>query len=490
MRWMGRLRINQKIFGTIFAALIFLALVLGSIIWDSLTSMMAEELKKRGANIAHNIAALSSDYILTDDQFSLHLLISQAQKTNEDVRYILVINSNNGLVGDTFSGQLPRGIRTAHLPDGSNRQQAATLLTDEGRIHDILVPIEGGDVGFVRVGMEETQARAYIFMKIGELIVAALVVCAATAGITYYVTRFITKPINNLVAVATGISAGKLSLRAQVTSDDEVGKLAQAFNEMANNLIDSNIEVEKLLIELQHKDRLRDTLILKLLSAQEDERKRISRELHDETSQALTSLMVTMRVLADEAKDAEQRELLYASRDMAAGILREIRDLAVELRPPILDELGLIPAIKKYAQKFEEKHKIAVLLSVPEADIAIGSHIAVALYRILQESLTNVVKHAAATRIEIRMDVSDSRIQLTIQDNGHGIDPEDFARAREQQRIGIYGMKERAELLGGSFHVTTMSAGGTELRASIPLALDKGDSDGTDHSDRQDHDRG
>lgn len=71
--------------------------------------------------------------------------------------------------------------------------------------------------------MEETQARAYIFMKIGELIVAALVVCAATAGITYYVTRFITKPINDLVAVATGISAGKLSLRAQVTSDDEVG---------------------------------------------------------------------------------------------------------------------------------------------------------------------------------------------------------------------------------------------------------------------------
>lgn len=73
----------------------------------------------------------------------LHLLISQAQKTNEDVRYILVLNSNNGLVGDTFSGQLPRGIRTAHLPDGSNGQQAATLLTDEGRIHDILVPIEG-----------------------------------------------------------------------------------------------------------------------------------------------------------------------------------------------------------------------------------------------------------------------------------------------------------------------------------------------------------
>ncbi|MDT2235364.1 histidine kinase [Paenibacillus larvae] len=124
-----------------------------------------------------------------------------------------------------------------------------------------------------------------------------------------------------------------MSLRAKATSDDEVGKLAQAFNEMADNLISSNTEIEKLLKELQEKERLRDTLILKLLSAQEDERKRISRELHDETSQALTSFMVTMRVLANEAKDAEQQELLNTSREIAASILREIRDLAVELRP-------------------------------------------------------------------------------------------------------------------------------------------------------------
>ncbi|MBN3525121.1 ATP-binding protein [Paenibacillus apiarius] len=482
MRWMRKLRINQKIFGTIFVALLFLASVLGWIIWDSLTNMMAEELKKRGANIANNIAALCSDYILTDDQFSIHLLISQAQKANEDVRYILIINSNNGLVGDTFSGNLPKGILSAHTPDGLDGQQVAALTSDEGTIHDILVPIEGGDVGFVRVGMAETAAQTYIFSKIGDLIFATLLVCIGTAGITYYVTRFITKPINNLVAVATGISAGKLSLRAKVASNDEVGKLAQAFNEMADSLISSNTEVEMLLKELQDKERLRDTLILKLLAAQEDERKRISRELHDETSQALTSLMVTMRVLANEAKDAEQQELLHASREIAASILREIRDLAVELRPPILDDMGLIPAIKKYVQKFEEKHDIAVNLFAPEDDIDIDSHTAVALYRILQESLTNVVKHTAATQIEITMGIADHGIQLTIHDNGHGIRPEDFERARQQNRIGIYGMKERAELLGGSFGVTTTSVGGTELRVSIPLKLEKGCSDGTDNN--------
>ncbi|WP_442603097.1 ATP-binding protein [Paenibacillus sp. KN14-4R] len=474
MKWLSKLRINRKIFGMILVALLFLASVLGSIIWDSLTNMMTEELEKRGTSIANNIAALSSDYILTDDQFSIHLLISQAQKSNEDVRYILIINSKNGLVGDTFSGNLPKGILSAHTLGGANHQKVATLTSDEGNIHDILVPIEGGDVGFVRVGMEEKQAKAFIFTKIGELVWATLLVCIGTAGIAYYVTHFITKPINNLVAVATGISAGNLSIRAKVTSDDEVGKLAHAFNDMADNLISSGTEVEMLLRKLQEKERLRDTLILKLLTAQEDERKRISRELHDETSQALTSLMVTMRVLANEAKDAEQQELLHTSREVAASILREIRDLAVELRPPILDDMGLIPAIKKYIQKFEEKHEIVVDLFAPADDIVIDSLTAVALYRILQESLTNVVKHTAATRIEITMGTTDHCIQLTIHDNGHGIQPEDFERARQQNRIGIYGMKERAELLGGSFFVKTTNVGGTELRVSIPLNLEKG----------------
>ncbi|WP_232699587.1 HAMP domain-containing sensor histidine kinase [Brevibacillus daliensis] len=481
MRWMNKLQINQKIFGVIFTALLILATVLGSIIWDSLSEMMAEDLKKRGVNIANNIMGLCSDYILTDDQYSLHLLVSEVQKSNEDVRYILVINNNNGLVGDTFLGHLPKGILRAHTPNGTNKLQIATLTSDEGKIHDILIPIEEGDIGFVRVGMSEASYQTYIVNKIVKLIIATLIVCIATAVITYYVTHFITKPINNLVAVATGISAGKLSLRAKVTSDDEVGRLAHTFNEMADNLISANGEVEILLKELQEKERLRDMLILKLLSAQEEERKRISRELHDETSQALTSLMVTMSVLANEAKDTEHHQLLLSSRETAASILREIRDLAVELRPPILDDMGLIAAIKKYTKKYEEKYEVQIILSVPDEDLHIDDHIAVALYRILQESMTNVIKHTIATQIVINMVIADQFIELTIRDNGQGIRPKDFEKARKENRIGIYGMQERAELLGGYFFIKTTNLGGTELMVSIPFKLEKGCSDGKDN---------
>ncbi|HDX9576898.1 TPA: HAMP domain-containing protein [Bacillus pseudomycoides] len=480
MKWMNKLQINQKIFGAIFVSLLFLALVLGCIIWESLTKIMTEDLKKRGVNIAENIAALSSDYILTDDYYSIHLLITRAQEANTDVRYILVINNNNVLVGNTFSKHLPKGILNAHKPDDINTGNYAMLTSDEGNIHDILVPIEEGDVGFVRVGMAEKQAKSYILTKIMELVFATILVCMGSAGIAYYVTRIITRPINSLVGTAAGISAGNLSLRAKAVGDDEVGKLARAFNEMADNLISSRTSVEKLLKELQEKDALRDTLILKLLSAHEEERKRISRELHDETSQALTFLMVTMRILANEAKDAEQLELLNTSRETAAGILREIRDLAVELRPPILDDMGLIPALRKYVRKFEEKFTLTVILHAPD-DVVIDSHIAVALYRIVQESLTNVVKHTVATEIVINMEGRDCSIELNIHDNGHGINGDDFEKARQQNRIGIYGMKERAELLGGSFFIRTHNNGGTEVMVSIPLKQREGCQDGKDN---------
>src|SRR5690606_22371117 len=163
-----------------------------------------------------------------------------------------------------------------HTPQGIEKD-LAILSSDEGRIHDVLVPIEDGEVGFVRVGMSEKLPREYTLSKLGDLILGTLLVCLIAVGIAYITTRIITKPIETLLDTAAGISAGNLYLRAPVVDDEDIGKLVRVFNEMADNLISSRSKVEKLLEELQEKERLRDTLISKLLSAQEDERKRISR---------------------------------------------------------------------------------------------------------------------------------------------------------------------------------------------------------------------
>ncbi|MDN4608147.1 sensor histidine kinase [Sporosarcina highlanderae] len=473
MNWINRIKINQKILGSIIASLLFLSLILGIIIWNSLTDTMAKDLKKHGESVAENIAAMSSDYILIEDYYAIHQLIARARQANEDIRYILVFNSKQMLVGHTFPDFIPKGILDAHTPQGTEKE-LSILTSDEGRIHDVLVPIEEGEVGFVRVGMSEKLPKEYTLSKIGDLILATILVCLVAVGIAYFTTRIITKPINDLVDTASGISAGNLSLRASVVDDEDLGKLVKVFNEMADNLISSRSKVEKLLEELQEKERLRDALISKLLSAQEDERKRISRELHDETSQALASLMVTMRVLADEAEDKEQQELLYTSRDIAAGILREIRDLAVELRPPILDDMGLIPAVKRYIESFKEKYSIDVMLEVPDDSIPLDDQTSLAFYRITQECLTNIAKHTVATKVTIKIQVEDNFIKIAILDNGQGIQKADFEMARQQNRIGIYGMKERAALLGGEFLIQEARTGGTEVVVAIPIKQKEG----------------
>ncbi|MFJ7677909.1 ATP-binding protein [Peribacillus sp. NPDC097198] len=471
MKWINNLKINQKILGAIMFSSLFLASIFGWIIWDSLTNMMTEDLAKRGVNIAKNVAETSSDYILFDDQYAVDNLIKETKKVDEEIRYILVFDSRRTLYAHTFPNPeiLPKGIVKAHTPKGVTQKEDATLSSDEGNIHDVIVPIEEGEVGYVRVGMSEEKSLEYIYSRIVKLLIVTLLISIGAMGMAYFATRMITKPINTLVDVALGISAGNLSLRAEGTNNDEIGKLAQAFNEMTDHLINSNNEVDYLLKELQQKDLLRDKLISKLLSVQEDERKRISRELHDETSQALTSLMVTMRIMANEAKDGEQRELLYTSRDIAAGILKQIRDLAVELRPPILDKMGLVSAIKKYARNFEGKYKIQVHLFVPDDDVTIAEHVTLALYRIVQESMSNVVKHTNATEIMIGLDINKRWIYLTINDNGQGIHEADFEKAKQQNRIGIHGMKERAELQGGTFFIRTNKMGGTEISVSLPL---------------------
>jgi signal transduction histidine kinase len=225
---------------------------------------------------------------------------------------------------------------------------------------------------------------------------------------------------------------------------------------------------------LRQKEQLRDSLIQKLMTAQEDERKRISRELHDETSQALTSLVLTMRILAEDALNDQQREALLTGRDVAAGILREVRDLAVELRPPALDDLGLVAAIERYIEKISIRHGLTIHLYTNGQDSALDGKMAVALYRIIQESLNNVVKHSDAKRANVSIEVFGNTIALTISDDGKGISSEDLIKAQQESRLGLYGMRERVELLQGTMTIHTADTGGTELRIVIPQSDEKG----------------
>lgn len=468
MSLFGKLSIYHRILSMALLIILLLSGALGIVVWNLLDDIVGQLLEKRGVEIATHVAQGSSNYVLTDDSYNLFELASQTMDGSEDIRYILVFDSNNRLLAHTFQGGIPRGLLVLDAAAASAPYRATTFNSNEGAIHDVVVPIENGAVGFVRLGMTEEYTRNLIMRHIRDIIVAIIVVCGVAAAIASGIARRITRPITDLAQVAAAIAQGNPAVRAAVADGGEVGKLATAFNDMASSLINANKDKEILLEELRAKEQLRDTLIGKLITAQEDERKRISRELHDETSQALTSLMLTMRILAEDATSDAQREALLTGRDVAANILRDVRQLAIELRPPVLDDLGLVPAINKYIEKFGDRQGLSIELSTTGAGRPLDGQIAVALYRIIQEGLNNVVKHSGAKNVRISIADNPEYIALTIADDGRGISGDDLLKAQRESRLGLYGMRERVELLQGRLEIETSPEGGAALIITIP----------------------
>ena len=463
---LSRLSIYYRILAMALLIIALLSVATGFVVWDSLDTIVSQQLQKRGVEIATHVALAGGNYILMEDLYNLYELADQTAASSEDVRYILIIDSNKRLLAHTFQGGIPVGL-LHDMPD-LTQPAIAVFNSNEGIMHDIIVPIENGAVGYVRVGMTEAHTRSSINQHSRDVLLTILAVCAVAVFLSSRISARITKPIRKLAEVAESITRGNLETRAVIRDRGEVGRLADAFNEMAASLINASADKEALLSELRAKEQMRDTLISKLMTAQEDERKRISRELHDETSQALTSLMLTMRVLAEDAPNQEQKDALLLGREVAANILREVRDLAIELRPPALDDLGLVAAIERYSEKFAVRHGLEIAIDTSGEEAAVDGQIAVALYRIVQEGLNNVVKHSGATAVSIAIAFRPDRIMVTIADNGRGISDADLVRAQRENRLGLYGMRERVELLQGRMEIRRSPHGGAELFIAIP----------------------
>jgi len=218
--------------------------------------------------------------------------------------------------------------------------------------------------------------------------------------------------------------------------------------------------------ELRDSQRLLRELAAHRESAREEERASIAREVHDELGQALTALRMDLSVLAvayaGEAPGIAERVAgLKASVDGTIGM---VRNVAAALRPASLD-LGLVPAVEWLAAEFERRSRISCTLELPEAAIALEDRDAAVVFRILQESLTNVLRHAAATRVEIRMLAEAGGVRLEVRDDGCGFDPQ---RAGRERSFGLLGMRERAMMLGGELAIQSAPGRGTCVRLLVP----------------------
>jgi signal transduction histidine kinase len=213
-------------------------------------------------------------------------------------------------------------------------------------------------------------------------------------------------------------------------------------------------------------ERVSRDVVRRVVEAQEQERALLARELHDETGQALTSILLGLKTLEEDVTTEHGRASAAALRELVVSTLQDVRRLAVELRPAALDDFGLGPALERLVDTFAEKASVAVKLDNRLGDERLDAELETTLYRIVQEALTNVLKHADAQRVTIALVRQRGTIRAVVADDGRGFD----AGASRRDALGLVGMRERAVLVGGRLSIESAPGGGTTLTVEVPAA--------------------
>ncbi len=225
--------------------------------------------------------------------------------------------------------------------------------------------------------------------------------------------------------------------------------------------------------QLQVRDRERAELLKRIMNAQEEERRRLAQELHDETSQALASLQIGLeRLGGDQQVPQSVRELADELHNIAAGTLKEVHRLAVELRPSVLDDIGLEAAIQRFLRDCAERGSLVTDCATVGIDrLRLLPAAETAVYRIVQGALTNVVQHAHAGHVSVLLERRGSKLVVIIEDDGQGFDLAAVREGSLEGRLGLAGMEERVALLGGNLTIETAPENGTTVFLEIPIDL-------------------
>lgn len=235
------------------------------------------------------------------------------------------------------------------------------------------------------------------------------------------------------------------------------------------NQLGMTLQNNRLWDELRQKEYLRAQLLNKVVSAQEEERQRISRELHDETGQALTSLLVQLKLLERSDNLTDIKAQMEDIRLLVLRTLQEVRRLAADLRPAALDDLGLISALEGYIYNYASKTQIAVDFQTHDVDsLRLAHEVEIVLYRVIQEALTNIARHAGASAVTVSIARQQERITVCVQDDGRGFNVHAL-RNKGDYGLGILGMQERIELIGGKFSIDSKPGLGTQIHVEVTV---------------------
>ena len=313
------------------------------------------------------------------------------------------------------------------------------------------------------VGVEEGVLFAGFRDQLVQGCIMFAIVVILSLALAYLIGRGISRPLIELAAVADVIAEGDHDRRVQLSGGGEIARVAQHLNSMIDALVRAESSLKK------SNKRLYE-LSGRLLRAEEDERRRISRELHDEVGQSLTAMTLDLHLIARRNAAGADAEAVRRCQETVANVLQQVRDLSRLLRPPQLERRGLWAAIKEHAERNVAEFGVRVHCSDPIDDAALDPGLQTACFRVAQEALTNVMRHARASNVWIGLGSDQGWLTLSVRDNGVGFDASRAMEGSADSRsAGVSNMRDRVELANGTLQIHSSPGAGTEIIARFPL---------------------
>ena len=351
----------------------------------------------------------------------------------------------------------PAGVEQ---PPGSLRARIAARLLGVPLFYKILIANAVIVLVFSLLSIWLAMRVVWAGMGTGPLWAWAAAGATISVGVNALIIQLALEPLRLLKQTADRVQDGDLDARVPYSAlaDRETARLMAATNGMLERTS-------------EYRRRLRD-VAARALNAAEEERRRISLELHDDASQRLAAILMRLRVartVADpEAKDAVLDDVRRELAEAADGLRR----YAQGLRPPALDELGLSAAIESHVRHLGETSPVAIELRVEPVGRLDAPEAELALYRIVQEALTNAVRHSRASTVQVAVARRNGEVVASVQDDGLGFDVDGVLSAHDEERgLGLFGMQERAAYVGGRVAISSTPGGGTTVRVSVPASV-------------------
>lgn len=406
---------------------------------------------------------------------------TDAGSSAADDSFVVEIMDRDGVVvvsSETAGESAGAGVHTYQVGEVLAAGEPTVTLHSGGPTGDhvvAVVPLSTGPAVLILEQSRDAALRLPDQMRWQTIVFGGLGL-AITLLVAWATTRQVVQPATALAAAAKQIASGNLDNPISVRGTDEIGSLADDLESMRVTLGISKQEIERANRELearvQERTRQLQEVLGMVITAQEEERRRVARDLHDQTAQSLSALVISLDRLAKQSGPVDERRQMAArAKTLAQDTLAETRRLMHALRPAMLDDLGLIPAIRSFATEQLEGAGVHIDVAHQGETARLPRDIELTLFRIAQEAITNAARHAGAGKLKIVVTHHGGSVAMTVRDDGKGFSEHHSDDAASGRGLGIQGMRERCRLLGGKLTIETAPEEGTLVSLEIPTSL-------------------